>query len=43
MGISSFLGLKSMIHNESKLTQEEIEKTADSVMKVINSGIFNKY
>ena len=40
MGISSFIGLKSMIHNETKLTYEEIEKTADSIMEVLNKGLF---
>ena len=40
MGISSFLGLKGMIHNETKLTNEEIEKTADSIMEVLNKGLF---
>ena len=40
MGISSFIGLKSMIHNETKLTNEEIEKTADSIIEVLNKGLF---
>ena len=42
MGISSFLGLKGMINNETKLTQDEIEQTAESVMKILKSGIFTK-
>lgn len=42
MGISSFLGLKGMINNETKLTQDEIEETAESVMKILKSGIFSK-
>lgn len=42
MGISSFLGLKGMINNETKLTQDEIEETAESVMKILKSGIFTK-
>ena len=40
MGISSFIGLKGMIHNETKLTNEEIEKTADSILEVLNKGLF---
>ena len=42
MGISSFLGLKGMINDERTLTQEEIEETAESVMKILKSGIFSK-
>lgn len=42
MGISSFLGLKGMINDERILTQEEIEETAESVMKILKSGIFLK-
>lgn len=41
MGISSFLGLKGMINDELKLTQEEIEKTADQIMNALNIGIFS--
>ena len=42
MGISSFIGLKGMIHNATNLTNEEIEKTADSIMHALNGGIFKK-
>lgn len=42
MGISTFLGLKGMINDEITLTQEEIEETAESVMKILKSGIFSK-
>ena len=42
MGISSFLGLKGMINDERTLTQEEIEETAESVLKILKSGIFSK-
>lgn len=40
MGISSFLGLKVMIHEGKKLTQEEIESMADSMMKILKNGLF---
>lgn len=42
MGISTFLGLKGMINGEKKLSQEEIECTAKSIMKALKTGIFNK-
>lgn len=42
MGVSSFLGLKGMINDERTLTQEEIEETAESVLKILKSGIFSK-
>ena len=40
MGISSFMGLKGMIHGETNLSQEEIEKTADSIMSILDHGLF---
>ena len=42
MGISSFIDLKDMIHNETKLTNEEIEKTADSIMEILYNGLFKQ-
>lgn len=42
MGISSFLGLKSMLNNDIKLSQEEIEKTADSIIRILESGMLKK-
>ena len=40
MGISSFLGLKSMLSNEKKLEPHEIEKIADDIIKVLKNGLF---
>jgi len=40
MGISSFLGLKSMLSNEKKLEPNEIEKIADDIIKVLKNGLF---
>lgn len=39
MGISSFLGLKVMLH-ERRLSQDEIESMADSMMKIFYNGLF---
>ena len=40
MGISSFLGLKSMLEDDKKLTPEEIEKMANDIMKILKEGLF---
>lgn len=40
MGTSTFLGLKNLIYDGEKLSKEEIEKTADSVMKILSANIF---
>lgn len=42
MGISTFLGLKSMLNNETKLSQEEIENTANSIISILETGLFKK-
>ena len=40
MGISSFLGLKTMFNEGKKLTEVEINKMADSIMKILKNGLF---
>lgn len=40
MGISSFLGLKTMFIEGKKLTEVEINKMADSIMKILKNGLF---
>ena len=40
MGISSFLGLRSMLEDDKKLTPEEIEKMANDIMKILKEGLF---
>ena len=40
MGISTFLGLKSMLENDRKLEPNEIEQMAEDVMKVLKCGLF---
>ena len=40
MGISTFLGLKSMLENDKKLSPEEIENMADNIMKILKEGLF---
>ena len=40
MGISSFLGLKSMLQDDKKLTPEEIEKMANDIIKILKEGLF---
>ena len=40
MGISSFLGLRSMLQNDRKLEPEEIESMANDIMKVLKEGLF---
>ena len=40
MGISSFLGLKSMLENDRKLEPDEIEKMANDIMKILKNGLF---
>ena len=40
MGISTFLGLKSMLENDRKLEDKEIEQMAEDVMKVLKNGLF---
>ena len=40
MGISSFLGLRSMLEDDKKLTPEEIEKMANDIMKILKEGVF---
>ena len=40
MGISTFLGLKSMLENDRKLEPNEIEQMAEDVMKVLKNGLF---
>lgn len=42
MGTSSFLGLKTLIYDGEKLSQEEIERMTDSVMKILGGNIFTK-
>lgn len=42
MGISSFVGLKGMIKDGKKISDEEIEKTADRIILMLKNGMFKK-
>lgn len=42
MGISTFLGLKPMLTNGEKLTNEEIIRMADSLIEILSNGLFKK-
>ena len=42
MGISTFLGLKPMLNNGERLSEEEINKIADSITTILSTGLFKK-
>lgn len=42
MGISSFVGLKGMIKDGKKISDEEIEKTSDRIILMLKNGMFKK-
>ena len=42
MGISTFLGLKPMLNDSERLSEEEIVQIADSITTILSTGLFKK-